>query len=130
MNMLFVLIPLAIVLLGVAIGAFFWAVRSGQFDDLDTPAHRMLEDDEATKPKRVRPVRASAKTPLEATLRELSPDEIKQRLQAQKDADKKRKEAAAALKLTSQDALKLGMTQKQPGRGRVASLTGHEFPDQ
>jgi cbb3-type cytochrome oxidase maturation protein len=46
MNMLFVLIPLAIVLLGVAIGAFFWAVRSGQFDDLDTPAVGILLDDD------------------------------------------------------------------------------------
>lgn len=46
MNMLFVLIPLAIVLLLVAIGAFFWAVRSGQFDDLDTPAVGILLDDD------------------------------------------------------------------------------------
>jgi translation initiation factor IF-2 len=45
-------------------------------------------------PKRVRKVRA--KTPLESTLRELSPDEIRQRLQAQKEAEKKRKEAKAA----------------------------------
>lgn len=48
MNMLFVLIPLAIVLLLVAIGAFFWAVRSGQFDDLDTPAVGILLDDDDT----------------------------------------------------------------------------------
>jgi cbb3-type cytochrome oxidase maturation protein len=46
MNMLFVLIPLAILLLVVAIGAFFWAVRSGQFDDLDTPAVGILLDDD------------------------------------------------------------------------------------
>jgi cbb3-type cytochrome oxidase maturation protein len=47
MNMLFALIPLAMLLLGFAIWAFFWAVRSGQFDDLDTPAVRILLDDEA-----------------------------------------------------------------------------------
>jgi cbb3-type cytochrome oxidase maturation protein len=47
MSMLFALVPLAIVLLGAAIWAFFWAVRAGQFDDLDTPALRiLLEDDE------------------------------------------------------------------------------------
>ena len=46
MNILFALIPLALVLLAFAIWAFFWAVRSGQFDDLDTPAIRMLHDDE------------------------------------------------------------------------------------
>lgn len=46
MSMLFVLIPLAIVLFAGAVWAFFWAVRSGQFDDLDTPAVRILLDDE------------------------------------------------------------------------------------
>jgi len=49
MNMLFVLIPLAMLLLAVAIWAFFWAVRSGQFDDLDTPAVRILLDDESRR---------------------------------------------------------------------------------
>jgi cbb3-type cytochrome oxidase maturation protein len=44
-SMLFALVPLAIVLLGVAIWAFFWAVRQGQFDDLDTPALRILLDE-------------------------------------------------------------------------------------
>ena len=46
MSILFYLIPLAIVLLIFAIWAFFWAVRTGQFDDLDTPAVRILLDDE------------------------------------------------------------------------------------
>lgn len=46
MNILFALIPLAIILLVFAVWAFFWAVRSGQFDDLDTPAVRILLDDE------------------------------------------------------------------------------------
>lgn len=49
MSMLFTLIPLAILLLGFAIWAFFWAVRSGQFDDLDTPAVRILLDDDEEK---------------------------------------------------------------------------------
>ena len=47
MSMLFALIPLAMLLLAFAIWAFFWAVRSGQFDDLDTPAVQILLDDEA-----------------------------------------------------------------------------------
>lgn len=46
MSILFALIPLAMVLLAFAVWAFFWAVRSGQFDDLDTPAVRILLDDE------------------------------------------------------------------------------------
>ncbi len=44
MSILFVLIPLALVLLAVAVWAFFWAVGSGQFDDLDTPAWRILTE--------------------------------------------------------------------------------------
>ena len=46
MNILFALIPLAMLLLVFAIAAFFWAVRSGQFDDLDTPPLRILLDNE------------------------------------------------------------------------------------
>ena len=46
MNSLLFLVPLSIVLLGVAFGAFIWAVRRGQFDDLDTAALDILVDDE------------------------------------------------------------------------------------
>ena len=46
MSILYLLIPLALLLLGVAVWAFFWAVGSGQFDDLDTPAMRILLDDD------------------------------------------------------------------------------------
>ena len=46
MSILYVLIPLALLLLGAAVWAFFWAVGSGQFDDLDTPALRILMDDD------------------------------------------------------------------------------------
>ena len=49
MTILFALIPLAMVLLVFAIWAFFWAVRSGQFDDLDTPAVSILLDDDERK---------------------------------------------------------------------------------
>lgn len=45
MESLFVLIPLTLVLLVVAVAAFFWAVGSGQFEDLDTPGYRILMDD-------------------------------------------------------------------------------------
>lgn len=34
------------IFLGVAIWAFLWAVRSGQFDDMEGPAHRILMDDD------------------------------------------------------------------------------------
>jgi cbb3-type cytochrome oxidase maturation protein len=46
MNILFLLIPLGLVLLAIAVGAFFWATRSGQFDDLDTPGWSVVMDDD------------------------------------------------------------------------------------
>jgi cbb3-type cytochrome oxidase maturation protein len=49
MNILFLLIPLGLLLLGLAIWAFFWAVGSGQFDDLDSPAMSVVMDDD-TRP--------------------------------------------------------------------------------
>ena len=47
MNILYLLIPLALLLLGLAVWVFFWAVGSGQFDDLDTPAMRIVMDDDS-----------------------------------------------------------------------------------
>ena len=46
MNILLMLLPISLVLLGLAIAAFAWAVRKGQFDDLDTPALDILVDDD------------------------------------------------------------------------------------
>ncbi len=45
MNVLYFLVPLAILLAGIGVGAFWWAVRTGQFDDTETPAIRMLLKD-------------------------------------------------------------------------------------
>ena len=46
MSALYILIPVAIGLVGFAIWLFFWAVDSGQYDDLDGPAHSVLFDDQ------------------------------------------------------------------------------------
>ncbi len=46
MRILFLLIPMALGVAGVALWAFLWAVRTGQFDDLEGPAHRILMDDD------------------------------------------------------------------------------------
>ncbi|AYC32650.1 cbb3-type cytochrome oxidase assembly protein CcoS [Pseudomonas cavernae] len=46
MPALYVLIPVALLIVAVAIYIFFWAVDSGQYDDLDGPAHSILFDDE------------------------------------------------------------------------------------
>lgn len=45
------LIPVALILGGIGLVAFLWALKSGQFEDLDGAAHRILfEDDEADRP--------------------------------------------------------------------------------
>ncbi|KRW59980.1 cbb3-type cytochrome oxidase assembly protein CcoS [Pseudomonas sp. TTU2014-080ASC] len=49
MPALYILIPVAILLVAFAIWLFFWAVDSGQYDDLDGPAHSILFDDEDPK---------------------------------------------------------------------------------
>jgi len=50
MNIIFLLIPLSLLLLIAAVWAFFWAIRNGQFDDLDSPAWRILLDDDSRPP--------------------------------------------------------------------------------
>ena len=45
MTILLLLVPISLVLLGLAIWAFVWAVRRGQFDDLDTPPLDILRED-------------------------------------------------------------------------------------
>jgi len=50
MESLYLLVPLSVL---VAVGGgllFWWATRGGQFDDLEGPAHRILQDDDSTKP--------------------------------------------------------------------------------
>lgn len=51
MNSLLILVPVSLVLLGIAIGAFWWAVRQGQFDDLDTPPLDILRDSDRPAPR-------------------------------------------------------------------------------
>ena len=46
MEILYLLIPLGLLVLGVAIWGFLWAVKTGQFDDMEGPAHRILMDDD------------------------------------------------------------------------------------
>lgn len=46
MSVLFIVLPLAVLMAIIAVIAFIWGVRTGQFDDLSTPASRMLHDDE------------------------------------------------------------------------------------
>ena len=47
MEILFLLIPISIILVALAIAIFGWAVKNGQYDDLEGPAHSILYDDDA-----------------------------------------------------------------------------------
>ena len=47
MEIIYLLIPLSLLLVGLIIWIFIWAIRSGQFDDLEGPAHRILMDDDS-----------------------------------------------------------------------------------
>lgn len=46
MDILYFLIPLSMIVMGIMIWAVIWTVRSGQYDDLEGPAHRILMDDD------------------------------------------------------------------------------------
>ena len=47
MSIIFILIPVSLLLVGLGVWAFFWAVRTGQFDELDSAAWEILLDDPA-----------------------------------------------------------------------------------
>ncbi|AJO77579.1 MULTISPECIES: cbb3-type cytochrome oxidase assembly protein CcoS [Pseudomonas] len=49
MPALYVMIPAALLIVAIALYIFFWAVDSGQYDDLDGPAHSILFDDQDPK---------------------------------------------------------------------------------
>ena len=50
MSILYVLIPLAVVLLALAVWALLWAIRNGQFDDLETHGWSVVLDDDQKPP--------------------------------------------------------------------------------
>lgn len=47
MQIIYLLIPISLLLLGLILWILLWAVRSGQYDDLEGPAHQILWDDDA-----------------------------------------------------------------------------------
>lgn len=49
MTILLVLVPLALGLGGIGLVAFLWSLKSGQYDDLDGAAYRVLSDDDLSK---------------------------------------------------------------------------------
>ena len=67
MSILYLLIPLAVGLMAIAIAFFLWTVRTGQYDDLEGPAHRILmDDDDPMIPANYRP-KKKAEEPVQAS---------------------------------------------------------------
>ncbi|MDH3815605.1 MAG: cbb3-type cytochrome oxidase assembly protein CcoS [Acidobacteriota bacterium] len=50
MSAVYIALPFALLLALLFLAAFIWSVKSGQIDDLETPAHRILGEDEERKP--------------------------------------------------------------------------------
>ena len=50
MSAVYIALPFALLLALIFLAAFIWSVKSGQMDDLETPAHRILGEDEERKP--------------------------------------------------------------------------------
>ena len=67
MNILLLLVPISLLLLGVAIWAFAWAVRRGQFDDMDTPALDILREDPNEAPAQAPRPPGDGEAPASAT---------------------------------------------------------------
>ncbi len=54
MEILYLLIPLGVLVMIIALFGLIWAIRSGQFDDMEGPAHRIImDDDDPLVPKKV-----------------------------------------------------------------------------
>ena len=63
MDILMLLIPLSVVLALIIAAVLWWSVESGQFDDLDGPAHRILADDDSAPAQGASPRRQTAALP-------------------------------------------------------------------
>ncbi len=46
MTILYLVVPLALVLVAAGVGAYLWAVKDGQMDDLETPGIRVIRDEQ------------------------------------------------------------------------------------
>jgi len=67
MTILLILIPVSVLLAGIAVWSFFWAADDGQFDDLETPAYAVLDEDGAPG---AAPVHALQPSPQSSTARD------------------------------------------------------------
>ena len=60
MEVIYILLPVALIIVIIIIAIFYWAVKSDQFEDLEGPAHRIIMDDDDITPKQ-KPAAANEK---------------------------------------------------------------------
>ncbi len=53
MDIIYLLLPVALIILIIIIVVFLWAVKSDQFEDMEGPAHRILMDDDIVDKKKI-----------------------------------------------------------------------------
>jgi cbb3-type cytochrome oxidase maturation protein len=78
MEILYLLVPLSVVIVFLIAIAFWWSLRSGQFDDLEGPGYRILMDDDkarqnAATAARQEPATAARQEPATAAQQEPAP---------------------------------------------------------
>ena len=66
MKSLYLLIPISIIFVSIALWVFFWAVKSGQYDDLDSEAERILFDQDEEPEQQDMPQNSLESDPEEA----------------------------------------------------------------
>ncbi len=66
MDTIYGLVPAMILLALVSVAVFFWAARSGQYDDMEGPAHRILDDDDPLLPETKKDENPKAETEQES----------------------------------------------------------------
>ncbi|MDB6143388.1 MAG: cytochrome oxidase maturation protein Cbb3 [Pseudomonas sp.] len=76
MPALYVMIPAALLIVAVAVYVFFWAVDSGQYDDLEGPAHSILFDDQDPQHKAAQDEVNAEHTPQKAEHKQETPPHV------------------------------------------------------
>jgi cbb3-type cytochrome oxidase maturation protein len=84
MESLYFLVPCALIFIAIAVKVLFWAINNGQYDNLDTEAHRILFDDEKAKPTKTS---QNVSTPIS----DLQPDQRTDQQKAQHSKQPERK---------------------------------------
>ncbi len=77
MESLYFLVPVALIFIAIAVKILWWAIHNGQYDNLDTEAHRILFDDEKINSPESISASHSIVKPITATTTAIAPEQNK-----------------------------------------------------